>query len=92
MATTEDTAHVLMQRVLPLMEERWVDGARIRAVVDQVQIRDIEARIYFLRELLGIIRRIPLKVYPDGESRTRLIDACQEALDAAIEEEEDELG
>lgn len=85
----EDQAHVLMQQVLPLMEERWVDGARVRSIVDQQQIQGDEARIYFLRELIGIVRRIPLKVYKDDESRGRLIGAVQEALDTAIDEEDE---
>lgn len=86
----EDPAHNLMQQVLPLLEERWLDGPRITKIVDRQKIRGDEARIYFLRELLGIVRRIPLKVYQDDESRGRLIDAIQQALDTAIDEEEEQ--
>lgn len=83
-----DRAHQLMRDVLPLMEERWIDGAKIRAIVDRLGLRTDEARIYFLRELLALIRRLPLKIYKDDEARQRMITAVQQALDAAIEEEE----
>lgn len=84
----DDKAHQLMRDVLPLMEERWIDGAKVRAIVDRLHLRTDEARIYFLRELLALVRRLPLKVYKDEEARQRLITAVQEALDVAIEEEE----
>jgi type III secretion system TyeA family effector delivery regulator len=83
-----EKAHQLMRDILPLMEERWIDGAKIRAIADRLHLRTDEARIYFLRELLALVRRFPLKIYKDDEARQRLIIAVQEALDAAIEEEE----
>jgi type III secretion protein W len=83
-----DQAHQLMRDVLPLMEERWIDGAKIRAIADRQHLRTDEARIYFLRELLALVRRFPLKIYKDEEARQRMITAVQEALDAAIDEED----
>ena len=83
-----DRVHQLMREVIPLVDERWVDGARILSIADGLRLRTDEARIYFLRELLTLIRRFPLKIYRDEESRQRLIAAAQDALDAAIEEEE----
>ncbi len=82
-----DKAHQLMREVLPLMDERWIDGVKVRAIVDRLHLRTDEARIYFLRELLALVRRLPLKIYKDDEARQRLIVAVQEALDVAIEEE-----
>jgi type III secretion protein W len=84
----EDKAHQLMRDLLPLIDERWVDGAKIRAIVDRLQLRTDEARIYFLRELLALVRRFPLKIYRDEEARQRLMAAVQQALDAAIDEED----
>lgn len=80
-----------MRDVLPLIDERWVDGAKITTIVDRLAIRDIEARIFFLRELLGIVRRLPLKIYREDDARQRLMTAVQEALDVAIDEEEESL-
>jgi len=78
-----------MREILPLKDQRWVDGAKILAVVDSLNIRGDEARIYFLRELHGIVRRLPLKVFSDEEARFRLITAVQNALDTAVDEEEE---
>ncbi len=86
----DDRAHQLMRDVLPLIDERWVDGVKITAIVDRLGIRNIEARIFFLRELLGIVRRLPLKIYREDDARQRLMTAVQEALDTAIDQEEAE--
>lgn len=86
-----EKAHQLMREVLPLIEERWLDGAKITAIADRLQVREPEARVYFLRELQVICRKLPLKVYKDDEARQRLLTAIQEAMDAAIALEEESL-
>ena len=78
-----------MKEVLPLKDQRWIDGSKIASVVDRLQIHDPEARIYFLRELHTIVRRLPLKIFSDDESRLRLTTAVQDALDTAVDEEEE---
>lgn len=83
-----EQAHRLMKEILPLKDQRWVDGAKVTAVVDRLGIRHVEARIYFLRELLSIIRRLPEKIYATPDDRFRLLAATQEALDRAVDEEE----
>ena len=85
----QDHAHRMMKEVMVLKDQRWVDGSKVMSIVDQLNIRGDEARIYFLRELLSIVRRLPLKIYSDDESRMRLITAVQEALDTAVDEEEE---
>lgn len=84
------TAHLLMRDLLPLKDQKWIDGSRIADVVERLEITDIEARIYFLRELHGIARRLPIKIFQDNESRLRFISAIQDALDHAVNEEDEE--
>ena len=79
-----------MRDLLPLKDQKWIDGTRISAITDRLQITDIEAKIYFLRELHGIARRLPLKVFEDNESRIRFVAAIQDALDIAVNEEDEE--
>ena len=81
--------HVLMRDLLPLKDQKWIDVSRITAIVDGLNIHEIEAKIYFLRELHGIVRRLPMKIFEDNEGRLRLITAIQDALDVAVDEEEE---
>lgn len=84
-----NVAHQLMSEVLKLKGMRFVDGSKVTAIVNQFNIRDVEAKIYFLRELHGIIRKLPLKVFGDMQDRDRLLAAVQDALDHAIDEEDE---
>ena len=83
--------HDVVMEVLPLREKRWIDSNKILSLADRLDLDDIEAKIYFLRELTAIVRRVSMKIYKDSEERIRLIEAVQEALDAAIEEEQELL-
>lgn len=83
-------AHELMQRMLDLKDARFVDGSKIESIAKSLGILDLEARIYFLRELHGIVRKLPLKIYTDDQDRQRFITAVQDALDRAIDEEDEE--
>ena len=83
--------HDVVMEVLPLREKRWIDSNKILSLADRLDLDDIEAKIYFLRELTAIVRRVSMKIYKDPEERIRLIEAVQEALDAAIEEEQELL-
>ena len=85
------SAHRLMREVLVLKDQRFVDGGKIRSLADQLQLQDIEQTIYFLRELHGIVRKLPLKIFQDDEDRLRLVAAIQDALDSAVDEEEEEF-
>ena len=83
--------HDVVMQLLPLREQRYIDPSKVLKIADRLKIRDIEARIYFFRELLAIVRRLSLKIYRDPDDRLRLIEAIQQALDLAIEEEEEML-
>ncbi len=86
-----NAVHDIVMQLLPLREQRYIDPNKLLKLADRLKIRDVEAKIYFLRELLGIVRRLSLKIYGDPDDRLRLIDALQQALDLAIEEEEELL-
>jgi type III secretion system TyeA family effector delivery regulator len=83
-----DGAHRLMRDVLPLKDQRWLDGAKVRTTVDKLGISTSEAKIYLFRELYVVFSKLPDKAYPDHDSRLRITGAVQEALDVAINEEE----
>ncbi|CAM2065494.1 type III secretion system gatekeeper subunit SctW [Sulfidibacter corallicola] len=81
-----------MTRLMGLKAEKWLRSDHVAKFAQAVGITVIEAQIYFLRELGGMIKELPLKVFDDDlESREKLIDATQEALDEAIDKEEEML-
>lgn len=83
-------AHQLMKQVLPLKNQRFIDGGQIRQIARKFNIHDIEQEIYFLRETQTIIRKLPLKIFKEDDDRIRLVTAFQEALDEAVDAEEEE--
>jgi type III secretion protein W len=85
------SGHQLMRSVLKLKEERWLRADQISALGHEMGLNDdeIDSVIYFLREFKDLVRRVPLKAYQNPGNREKLLDAVQEALDDAIEREEE---
>jgi type III secretion protein W len=81
----------LMGRLLELADQSWINSSQITAALKDLELRPVEAEIYLLRELADLVRAFPLKMFADLDRRERLIDAVQEALDDAIEREEQSL-
>lgn len=84
-------ADELVGGLLTLTEKNWLVRGDIEGLLKPLRVgNDLEAEIYVLRELTEIARALPLKLFADLESRERLIDAIQEALDDAVTREEEE--
>lgn len=81
----------LMGSVLTLADSSWVQPDQVAQIGKGLGIREPEPEIYFLREMKEMVRLIPPKIFPDADRRDRLLDAVQDALDAAIEREEEGL-
>jgi type III secretion protein W len=87
---TQKSEWDLLQDSVELMADKWVAAGKVETLGDQVAPLDLECRIYFLRELNAFFRNVPTKAYESLDVRERLLDASQEALDKAIEREEDD--
>ncbi|MCD0457868.1 TyeA family type III secretion system gatekeeper subunit [Roseiconus lacunae] len=83
-------AQEIIQTVLPLKSKRRIDPAAFVQLAEQLGINEPEQTIYFLREIVAIVRQLPVKAFDNTEERARLIEAIQDALDDAIEGESDE--
>lgn len=86
---------MLMREVMPLTQERWLDGQRILKILDQflgkeVPQKHFDIAFYFLNGLGETIRLLPESTYPNEEVRQSLADAVQEAKDI-LAAREDEL-
>ena len=44
----------IIRELTQLKDQRFVDGVRIRSLVDQLGLPEIEQKIYFLRELHAV--------------------------------------
>jgi type III secretion system TyeA family effector delivery regulator len=84
----EYTAHDLMKELLDMTTQRWIDPDRFIQILAKVGLRKSEMRIYFLTQLRERVRLIPLKVYPVPETREKMLDALQQAMDIEIAREE----
>ncbi|MCT8343306.1 MULTISPECIES: TyeA family type III secretion system gatekeeper subunit [Photorhabdus] len=81
----------LMGDVVSLVEKRWANVRDVEILGHTLGLQDSQTQIHFYRELKRVIRLIPVEVFSDEEQRQNLLNACQLALDTAIEREEDEL-
>ncbi|MER2472474.1 TyeA family type III secretion system gatekeeper subunit [Photorhabdus laumondii] len=81
----------LMGDVVSLVEKRWANVRDVEILGHALELQNSQTQIHFYRELKRLIRLIPVEVFSDEEQRQNLLNACQLALDTAIEREEDEL-
>jgi type III secretion protein W len=79
---------VLMKETIALTGERWVNGSRFTSLAEKLGVNELPAQINFLTGVKNMIREMPVKVFPDADARQALINAVQDALDAAVEREE----
>lgn len=80
----------LLGELLALQVQTWLRPESITPLPGKLGVREIAQEIGFLREFKELARSIPLKAYADGEQRPRLLDAIQQAMDAAIGREDEE--
>ncbi len=78
----------MMKEVVGLTGERWVSGSRITGIAEGFGLRDPQPQIGFLTGAKAIVRDLPVRVFSDPDARLSLVNAVQDALDAAIDREE----
>lgn len=78
----------LLGRVLELRRERYISGSSISRLADDAGAPDIERKVLFLQELLNTARSFAPSLFDGNEGRMKVLDAVQDAVDAAIAEED----
>ncbi|CAK0749552.1 type III secretion protein W [Gammaproteobacteria bacterium] len=86
-----DAPAQLLGQLLALSEKTWIHNQDIAPLPVALGLRNIEGEINFLREFKGLSRLMPLKAFTQADSREKLLDAIQGALDEAINREEASL-
>ncbi len=83
-------AFILLRELVDITSEKWVSHLRFSALADRWKLTDIKTRIIFLTGVKSLLREMPTKVFIDLDTRQSILDAAQEALDQAIEQEEEQ--
>lgn len=81
-------ALALMKEMIAVTEEKWVSASRFAALPIRFGIESVTAEITLLSAALKILRNLPVKVFPDMDIRQSILVAAQEAVDCAIDKEE----
>jgi type III secretion system TyeA family effector delivery regulator len=82
------TAHDLMKAILQLMAQRSAEPERFTQLMSAAGIRPLEGRIYFLTQLRERLRMLPLKLFLTPDTREKILEALQTAVDREIAQEE----
>ncbi len=82
------TAHDLMKEVLQMTAQRWTDPDGLAKLATAAGFSAPPARIYFLTQLREKVRTLPLKLFASPETREKLLESMQTALDREIAREE----
>ncbi len=78
----------LLGKELDLRKERYISGSRISRLAEEAGAPDIERKVLFLQELLNTTRSFAPSLFDGNEGRMKVLDAVQDAVDAAIAEED----
>lgn len=79
----------LLSHVIDLVQDRWPTGEKIGRLPSSLCVYSLASEIMLLKQLRELLRLLPTKVYTADDQRPRLLDAAQDALDAAIDREEE---
>ena len=81
----------LLGDVLGLGEKRFLGAMQVEAILAKASAPDIEFEVIFLQELLTSSRKFPSALFGDDMGRMKVLDAMQEAVDAAVTREDEWL-
>ena len=75
------------KKILDLTETSWIDVDAFEVFTEMAKVKPGKQKVDFSQRFLAIIKRLPEKLV-SLERKEKLIEAGQEYLDKAIEEEE----
>lgn len=79
----------LMKDLVNLSSETWVSSDRFARLAEDAGASAVNARINFLTGVKGLLRDMPTKIFVDLDQRQNVFSAAQDALDAAIDLEDE---
>jgi type III secretion protein W len=82
----------LLDGILTLRDEPYAGIRDMQRITALAGLPDTEREVLFLQDVLQGLRDLPDLFYDGHETRLRVLDAAQSALDDAVRREEEELG
>lgn len=79
----------LMERLIGLAGERWMNGQRILDLTSACEIYVLGTQIFFMTSIRRLLKRLPTKIFFDDDCRNSVLNASQEALDTLIAREDE---
>lgn len=81
----------LLGRIIALRKEKYISGIQMARLADEAGAPDIERKVLFLQELLNTVRSFTPALFDGTEGRMKVLNAVQDAVDAAVAEEDEWL-
>lgn len=81
----------LLSSIIALREINYLGAMHIDDIARRAKAPDVEHEVLFLQELMAIIRNFPQRLFDDVQGHQKVMDAAQQALDKAIEREDEYL-
>lgn len=91
MANNTFDAVEFMKALVTISGDRWVLASRFLELPDRFGVTTPTGRIELIGKALNLLRDMPVKIFPDEETRWAVLAAGQEALDEVIDLEEEQL-
>lgn len=79
----------LMRSLVDVSAEKWVSAQRFTGLSESSGALAPEPQIHFLTAVKVLLREMPVQVFVDSEQRQTVFSAVQDALDMAIDREEE---
>lgn len=81
---------ILMKQMLKLLDQQWVTEADFGRVLDAIEVSDLEAQIFAMTKIVGLVRMVPEEIFSNVETKQNMQQAAQEHLDSLVESENEE--
>jgi len=81
----------LLGEIIALRGQPFLSANSIKMIVDKVNPPDIEKEVLFTQDLLKTTRSFPSALFDDDAGRMKVLTAVQEAVDEAVQREDDWL-
>ncbi len=78
---------LLMKKMLDLLQQQWVTEADFDKLPDHLNVSEIEAQIFTLTKIVGLVRMLPEEIFPTIEAKMNMQEAASGSLDGVIEVE-----
>ena len=74
--------------LVDLRQTSYTGAVHMESIAARAEPPDVEREVLFLQELLGLVRGLPPRLYDGEEGYARVLGAAQEAVDKAVERED----